>query len=170
MTKKQCHLVEEHHNLIYQVIINMGLQIEDYYDIAAIGLCKAAISYNSEHGIKFSTYAYKVIHTAILRDMLDYKRQKRSGESSLVHYDCIYDEENGLTLLDVLDNKECPVEEIAVGNLLMESIESRLNDTGKHVLSLMIKGYTQKAIAQKVGCSQQNISLIKKNVKQMVLE
>ena len=48
MTDEQRKLVEDNHSLIYLVINNMGLSVEDNYDIAAIGLCNAAIGYDSK--------------------------------------------------------------------------------------------------------------------------
>ena len=55
MTKEQQKLVEENHGLIYSFLAKHNLPIEEYYDLAAIGLCKASITYQNE--TTFSTYA-----------------------------------------------------------------------------------------------------------------
>ena len=46
MTDEQKKLVEENHALIYQVIRDMGLPIEDHYDLGAIGLCTGHMIFN----------------------------------------------------------------------------------------------------------------------------
>ena len=55
MTEEQRLLVEENHKLIFKVIIDMNLEIDDLYDIAAIGLCKAAKVYNYRVSDKYPT-------------------------------------------------------------------------------------------------------------------
>mgnify|MGYP001317500519 CR=1 FL=1 len=42
ITDEASELVEENHNLIYSLLHKCHLNIEEWYDIAAIGLCKAA--------------------------------------------------------------------------------------------------------------------------------
>ena len=62
-------LVIENENLIYHVIKKLGLYsyrwVDELYDIGMIGLCKAARHYNSELGIKFSSYAVSCIRHEI---------------------------------------------------------------------------------------------------------
>ena len=53
MTDDQKKLVEDNHLLIYKVINDMKLSTECNYDLAAIGLCKAAES-NPESWFIFS--------------------------------------------------------------------------------------------------------------------
>ena len=69
MTKEQEILVIENHNLIYYFIHKYNLSIEDYYDICAIGLCKAANTYDDKKGIKFSTYAGVCIENEIKQEL-----------------------------------------------------------------------------------------------------
>ena len=47
MTRESQRLVEDNHNLIYKFLRNHNLE-DDWYDVAAIGLCKAANNYNSD--------------------------------------------------------------------------------------------------------------------------
>ena len=78
LSTEQRKLVEENHNLIYAVIHRLNLSVEDYYDIAAIGLCKAAIKYDSERGM-FSTFAFSVIRNEILMDKRKDRAMARNG-------------------------------------------------------------------------------------------
>lgn len=58
MLAEHTRIVEENHNLIYGFLHKYKLS-EDFYGDAAIGLCKAAQSYDESKGSSFATYAYK---------------------------------------------------------------------------------------------------------------
>ena len=62
-------LIEENHNLIYSYLHKMRLDIEEYYDLAAIGLCKAANNFDETKGFKFSTYAYRCMNNEVLNQI-----------------------------------------------------------------------------------------------------
>ena len=48
LTKQQQQLVEDNHKLIYFYLYRNSLSVDEFYDVAAIGLCKAAITYNGQ--------------------------------------------------------------------------------------------------------------------------
>ena len=58
MTEYQKQLVIENHNLIYRFLQKEKLNMEDWYDLSAIGMCKAAKTFN-EGTYKLSTNAIK---------------------------------------------------------------------------------------------------------------
>lgn len=79
MTKEQEQLVTDNHNLIYFFLNKWGKILEysdmtDYYDICAIGLCKAAITYDSSKDVKFATYAAICIENAIKLELRNRKK------------------------------------------------------------------------------------------------
>jgi len=78
LTDKEREIVSENHNLIYFVIGEMNLDIDTYYDIAAIGLCKSVQKFNPSIGIKYCTYATMCIRNEILQDIRKQKAQKRN--------------------------------------------------------------------------------------------
>ena len=43
LTQQQQQLVEDNHKLIYFYLYRNSLSVDEFYDVAAIGLCKAAI-------------------------------------------------------------------------------------------------------------------------------
>lgn len=55
ITDEARKLVEENHNLVYSFLYKYHLDVEEWYDLAAIGLCKAANTYNNDKS-GFSTY------------------------------------------------------------------------------------------------------------------
>lgn len=61
MTDEQRQFAEDNHDLIYSFLHKYNLPLnamEDYYGLAAIGFCKAVITFDKEQGNTFSTYAY----------------------------------------------------------------------------------------------------------------
>lgn len=69
-------LIIENEALVYHVLKQMHLysQLEDYYDVGMIGLCKAAKTFDNSKGSKFSTYACICIRNTILMDIRDQKK------------------------------------------------------------------------------------------------
>lgn len=86
LTKEQQKLVEDNHGLIYSFLQSRNLPFDEFYDLAAIGLCTAAIGFDPTKGYEFSTYAYRVMASKIL---IEY-RQKRNlrviPEDKLLYY------------------------------------------------------------------------------------
>jgi RNA polymerase sporulation-specific sigma factor len=65
--KRYHKLVLDNKKLVYYVVKKLGIHkdIDNFYDIGMIGLCKAARSFDSESGTKFSTYAISCIRNEI---------------------------------------------------------------------------------------------------------
>lgn len=68
-------LVEENHNLIYAFMQKHNLP-EDWYGDCAIGLCKAAKTFDKSRGYKFSTVAYKCMYSEMAIRYRDYENKR----------------------------------------------------------------------------------------------
>ena len=79
LTDEQQKLVEANHNLIYFLLKTYKWTIDKYYDIAAIGLCKAAQRYDESRGVNFSTYAMRVMYNEVIKEIRKEKAKKRSA-------------------------------------------------------------------------------------------
>lgn len=77
MTAEQQKLAEENHNLIYGYAEQNDIDLDEYYDVLAIGLCKAAIRYNENKG-KFSTFAFVTMGTEYLKILRDTSKKASS--------------------------------------------------------------------------------------------
>ncbi len=67
-------LIEENTGLIYSVVgrfNNRGIEAEDLFQLAAIGLLKAAENFNCDLGLMFSTYAVPMMMGEIRRHLRD---------------------------------------------------------------------------------------------------
>lgn len=67
------------------------LSIEDYYDLAAIGLCKAGSRFDGNKS-KFSTYAYKCMFTTVFTEIRNKKAEKRIQDHQIVYYEAEFDD------------------------------------------------------------------------------
>lgn len=58
LTPEQQELAAENERLIWAVLAHYAVEAGAYYDVAAVGLCRAAAHYDPGRG-KFSTYSWK---------------------------------------------------------------------------------------------------------------
>ena len=85
LNDEQRQFVAENHNLIYSFLNSNKLDIEEWYDLAAIGLCKAAINYNGEIA-KFSTFAYKCMWNQVHIEMRKQYAIRRADDNAVLYY------------------------------------------------------------------------------------
>lgn len=163
MTSEQQLLVTQHHNLIYSIIRKMHVTIDDYYDVAAIGLCEAAIKYQEEKGA-FTTFAWNVMKNKI-KDVLFQERNKWSRDTFFIPLDLVVAEDDTeITVEDSLTD-DISAEDLAIFKLLKETIMRRLSGPEQMVLIGAMNGYTNVEMASRLNVSKARITQIKKNIK-----
>lgn len=169
MTDEQKKLVESNHSLIYFVIHNMNLPVEEYYDLAAIGLCKAAMTYDSEKKA-FSTYACMCMKNEILKDHRSRNMKKRIINENLVSYDEIIfsaDEEKKTTLLECIKS-DVSVENEALSRVMHEELMEQLGKTDSKMIKFFKLGLKQREIASIMGVTQANVSRVKRRLEKIL--
>lgn len=147
MTTETTVLVEENHNLIYGYLHRMRLSIEEYYDLAAIGLCKAANSFDTSAGYKFSTYAYKCMNNEVLRQI---QKENRHITPLLVLDD-------NKTPLHLFLSSQTTIEDIITITRLKE-IVAELPPQKQEIVRLTLTGLNQREIAERLHISQASVS------------
>lgn len=167
LTEEQRALVERNHNLIYYVLNGNGWSIEDYYDIAAIGLCRAAITYDESRGNAFSTYACIAIKNKVFKVMRDSRAKCRSGYLLVSLEEPLFDSDGKLTVGDTLKDLDGP-EPHADASEILGHIE-KLRPNERQVLELTIAGYLQREIGEIIGESQVNVSRHLRRARQKLL-
>ena len=170
ITEKQRKLVEDNHNLIYSFLAKNHLSQENYYDIAAIGLCKAGSTYSGEKS-KLSTYAYKCMINEVLQDIRKECSSKRIPNDKIVYYETDMGDErkDDDTFLKILPSNE-NVENEIISKIMFDERIKNLSERDKKILELFSKGYKQQKIGDVVNCSQAQISRIKRKIKKLILE
>ena len=153
-------LIIENEALVYHVLKQMHLysQLEDYYDVGMIGLCKAAKTFNNSKGSKFSTYACICIRNTILMDIRDQKRQCDYYSISL--QTPVGGEKDEILLEDTISDYELELDILNKEEkmALIESVR-KLNDEDKQMIDLYFwKEMTQQEISRYLKMSQANVS------------
>lgn len=169
LTKEQEVLVEDNHNLIYGYLHKNNLRFDDYYDVAAIGLCCASLNYEPSKG-EFSTYAYKCMSN----EVGNYIRSNINGktkipEDEITSYDVIL-EDGSETTVNRIDSSNSNIEEDIIVGIDYLSFVSLLNNKEQLIVQSLQNGLKQCQIARELECSQQNISLIVKRIKEKWLK
>lgn len=168
MTNEQKKLVEDNHKLIFSFLKKYKLPEEEFYGLASIGLCKAAIDF--EPGIsEFSTYAYKCMFNECTHELRRLNLQKTVPEKEIVYYNTAVstDEQDCVEILDFLKSKE-NVEKSAMIRFLIEDLMSRLSERDRIIIEMLALGYGTKDIRKAVGCSKQTIYNVRTKAKTML--
>ena len=155
LTEEQKKFAEENHNLIYSFLVNKKLNFEKYYDIVAIGFCKAVKSYESSKG-SFSTYAYICMSNEVKMDWRRTEQRAQEYGVVLISLDEPIIGTEDLTVKDTLPHPES-VESLLKYERYLEIINS-LPPPMNEVVNLSIQGYSQSEIAQEMRYSQSYVS------------
>lgn len=159
---KEQQLVENNLGIVNKaihrgIIINeniFGFSYDDIFQEGCIWLCKAAVTYQEDKGVKFETYAFKVIYNGLLTYCrLMCGKQKR--QCLLPLYSNENDESCQLTFeqFSVDDPINDLIAEIDTFQLL-NSMKNQYSGTvklGIEAIELKVKGYTGKEIAEMYG-------------------
>ena len=140
------------------------LTIDEHYGLAAIGLCKAGITYNGEKS-NFSTYAYKCMFTTVMCELRKKNQQKTIPEHQIVYYQAEMENNEGDTVsfMNYIPSKE-NVEDNALSEIMFDENAKKLKDRDKQIFALFREGYKQREICKIVGCSQPQVSRVKKKL------
>lgn len=158
LTKEQQELVEKNHNLIYYALNKFSVLEEEYYGICAIGLCKAACTYNSQAS-RFSTYALSVILNEIRMGKRQERKQAKLNQVSM-------DEEwtntkgDSVTLHEILSTKMDVVDEI-----ISFKLSDILTPDEMKILKYLYMDYKQREIGEMLGTCQSVVSRKIKSIK-----
>ena len=81
------NLIKENEWLIYRIISKYRnyIELDDLYQVASIGIIKAARNYKNNFDTKFSTYAYNYVLGEVIKYVNDYKTIKVSKELSTIY-------------------------------------------------------------------------------------
>lgn len=166
LNDKQRELVERNHNLIYSFLAKYRLSREEFYDVAAIGMCKAALIYDPHKGA-FSTLVYKVMTQEVLHKIRDERRKKDVPKEIIESYDALFDSDNAedVSLSDVLKS-DVDVEQQCLNKICIDIFFNSLDGTSLTILNMRAQGCMQQEIGDRVNLSQMQISRRLKKMKE----
>lgn len=155
LTPAQQQLVEDNHNLIYGFLREYNLPQDEYYDLAAIGLCKAAKCFNKDKGSKFSCYAYLVMLTEV---KMYWRKERKCVKPSCSLDDIVLNGDHMVTLAEIIaePNDISAYITAPIDRLCTELVKH--NERYPKILMMLCNGYTQKTMGTVFGVSQSTIS------------
>lgn len=142
--------ITDNHKLIYQFAHDHNINLNEYYDILAIALIKAADTYNKEKGFTFGTYAYSVMKNEYLMEL---RKKRKDGLNYSVSLENL--------IVDDIPFIEIIHDDNDIRDFYKESMElffKNLEDDEKRVLYYLAQEYNQKQIGRKMNLSQSYIS------------
>ena len=161
MTDAQRKLAADNEKLIYFMcrkrFKSPDEDIESWYGVCAIGLCQAAETYNPELNIKFSTYACRCINNAISRVIKNKEIETISSELPIKAAD------SGDVLIkdtfidEVSSNHSYDIEIKEIYQSVINSIRDKKHKA--QLTDIVLNGLNCTEVAQKYGCSRQNINI-----------
>ena len=167
LTTEQQLLVEENHNLIYDFANKRNLIIDEYYDILAIGLCKAAPNYDINKG-KFSTLAYQCMENELKVHWRHLQSKKVIPEDKIISYNTFRKVGENESLKESFIDSfvgTYSLDDVIIDNMFCNFFMSLLNDKEKIVINYIINGMTSNEIAIKLQCTVRNIYSIKRRIR-----
>ena len=154
MTEVQKKLVEDNHNLIYGAIHTYNWDIDDTYDLCAIGLCKAAMTWDKDYGTAFTSYAYSCMRQEVL-NYYQHNIRKQKGFIT-INLDSPIPNTESLTIADTVSNGLSLEDEILFLNF------DNCTNNEKKAFNLRLQGYQTKEIGLILGVSQSYVSRLVK--------
>ena len=145
-------LIEENYDLIFSFLEKKNLQYNDYYDIAAIGLCDAASSYN--YTIPFQTHAFRCMNVAV-RCKTDMCEMTDNFEINDL-----------MTNIITSDND---IDDMLITNMIDSFRNTLISDSYKRLFELLIQGYSQAEICKILGITKSRLSTMRYKLGQKFL-
>lgn len=164
LTPEEQELVAENENLIYSYMNRFGLsenEVEDWYGLLAVALCRAARGFDENRGFTFSTYAW----TCLNHEVWSLHDRKHSIECKL-SLDEIVPGTNGITYAETIPSEEDFEEDILnnidkFNNKRLLYIYNRLKLQSREIVyQYFVQGRKQTDIAETMNVSRQRISYV----------
>ena len=148
LSDEQRDFVAEHHNLIYSFANQRNIDLEEFYGILAIALCRAAQSYDESKGT-FSTYAYIWMDSCLKRYWLtEYRKMRRAPSEPVSLNEYVNsDDGNDTELQDILDDSSITthLDDTAV---IVEEFLKTLTPDQRTIAEGLMSGYSEVAISK----------------------
>lgn len=165
LNHEQQQLVEQNHNLIYSFAKSRKLDLEGYYDVLAIGLCKAALVFDENKGT-FSTLAYKCMSNEYNKIIKKQTLKRKIPDNLLSSLDAVINisEEDGseITLYDCIKKDIFPIPDSStITNIMIKNFyNNKLTKQEQKVVKLLAQDRTQVEIGKLMRVTRSRIGQI----------
>ena len=185
MTEEQQQLVIDYYNLIHFVLKRYKNQIpaenyDDYEQVSAVALCLAAMRFNENKGLSFTTFAVPYIEGFIRRYRMQnmYPVKFTRGEfykgegknATFISLNQPVSESDGSAEFGDLITSEQMFEDDVLFELdVLTALQENFSEEDVKIFKLYFCGYNQQEIAEMKKCSQTCISRKIKKAKKLIL-
>lgn len=148
LTEAQRRLVADNHNLIYGFAHKRRLSVDDWYDILAATLCRAAQSYDPARGA-FSTWFYNLAGFAVQKEFARLSRDPCGRRPVSLEMLAAHEQEPAYTepgFAEVEAEERC------------ERVRERIGVVDRAIMDALAAGMQQAEIARIMGVSRAAIS------------
>lgn len=172
---EQQQLAEQNHNLIYSFAKSRKLDLEEYYDVLAIGLCKAALVYDKNKAT-FSTLAYKCMSNEYNKIIRGQTVQRKIPDNLISSLDAVISvsEEDGseTTLYDYIKKDIFPIPDSStITNIMFDKFyNNKLTKQEQKIVKLLAQDRTQVEISKLMGLTRQRIGAIIGKIKEKLMK
>lgn len=169
LNNKQRELVENNHDLIYSFLYSHNLSlyaIEDWYGIAAIGLCKAAMIYDETKEYEFSMLAYVIMDN----EVKIVKQKEFKDSQSELDMDGLMGATDKHSYFDLISDPEGFTYSVRLNDAIKYALQ-KLNDRDKSIIELIAGcGTTSKRIAEMLKITQSAVHQVYRKFIQSIRE
>lgn len=168
LTEKEQKFAEKNHNLIYYYLHSRNLNYEEFYDIVAIGLCKAAKSYDTSKGYSFSAYACRCMYNEVGNYLAKERRRFGLKDTSLLSLDDTIpnrDEDKDSQVINTIESILYQPESEIEAKMMKETLDTILTDQERQVLHYRLEAYNQSEIGRRMNLSRQRVNSLMGQIK-----
>lgn len=153
-------LIEDNLQLVWYVMARYypstinSPEREDFFQIGCIGLIFAANNYEPG-SVKFSTFAARNIQCRLRNELQSRYCQCRTGETCSLDSPIPELADGSLDILGTISDERWNPDHQVYD---LEKFESTLTKAQLSIFKLMLEGFNPSQIAEKLGCSRQNVA------------
>ena len=138
-------IILDNEKLIYKIISKYKnyFELEDLYQVAAIGIVKAYKNYKENYSTKFTSYAYPYILGEVIKYINEYRSIKINRNTTLLHSKILKAKEilsqklmkepSTYELSLFLEVDECIINEVMISHMSTQSLDKIISEDGKNL-------------------------------------
>lgn len=173
LTPKQQQLVADNHNLIYSLANYKHINLDEFYDVLAIGLCKAAAIFDETKG-NFSTIAYTVMYNEYKIQLRQLTAARTIPQDKIVSADIKIQSEdregNPARLIDLIPDETALTEQNVMCDITYRLLMDKLKEDEKEIVMMLLDGVSQVDIAKQMNFSRQYINIKIKRIRDILMQ
>lgn len=156
MSKEARELAEKNHDLIYSFCNDHHIDRDEFYGVAAIGLCKAATIFDPEKG-RFSTVAYRCMRNEYFRwlEIARVRNPDKITPLSLSYFEEEDREEAHKPIKPPTDDNDFT--ESIHSSMMFERLWKSLSDRERAAVAGKLNGKSNMVIGESLGITGETV-------------